>query len=92
MADEERLSLRADADRVTENESLGVLLSDAVRGVEHDYTRVSISRAVILLAVPMMLEMAMESVFAVVDISTTGFRLNNPPGAAARAPIPIGAA
>ena len=68
MADEERLSLRADADRVAENESLGVLLSDAVRGVEHDYTRVSISRAVFLLAVPMMLEMAMESVFAVVDI------------------------
>ena len=44
------------------------MLRAAVRGEEHDYTRASIGRAVLLLAIPMMLEMAMESVFAVVDI------------------------
>jgi putative MATE family efflux protein len=44
------------------------LLREAVAGKEHDYTKGNIDRAVFLLAIPMMLEMAMESVFAVVDI------------------------
>jgi putative MATE family efflux protein len=43
-------------------------LYDALRGTEQDYTQGSIRRAVFLLAVPMILEMAMESVFAVVDV------------------------
>src|SRR5438093_1525838 len=43
-------------------------LRDAVRGTAIDYTQGSIRRAILLLAVPMMLEMAMESTFAVVDI------------------------
>ncbi len=43
-------------------------LRDALRGTEMDYTQGSLSRAIFLLAVPMMLEMAMESTFAVVDI------------------------
>jgi len=43
------------------------LFLDAVRGKEQDFTKGSIDRAIFLLAVPMILEMAMESLFAVVD-------------------------
>lgn len=44
------------------------LLRDAVRGTEEDYTAGSIDRALALLAVPMVLETAMESVFALADV------------------------
>jgi len=44
------------------------LLRQALRGKEYDYTQGSIRVAVFLLAIPMMLEMCLESVFAVVDI------------------------
>lgn len=44
------------------------LLKQAMSGEHMDFTSGSIRRAVLLLAIPMMLEMCMESVFAVVDI------------------------
>src|SRR5215211_117771 len=40
----------------------------ALRGEEHDYTSERLNRAVLLLAVPMVLEMVMESLFAVADV------------------------
>lgn len=44
------------------------LIWDALRGVEHNFTEGSVRRAVILLAIPMAMEMVLESVFAVVDV------------------------
>jgi len=43
-------------------------VGQALRGVRHDYTEGPIGRAIVLLAVPMVLEMVLESVFAVVDV------------------------
>jgi putative MATE family efflux protein len=44
------------------------LAKQALKGGEHDYTSGSINRAIFLLAVPMIAEMIMESLFAVVDV------------------------
>jgi putative MATE family efflux protein len=43
-------------------------VADALRGRQRDYTREPLNRAILLLAVPMVLEMLMESLFAVVDV------------------------
>lgn len=43
-------------------------LRDAIRGTGADYTKIPLRRAVFLLAVPMVLELVLESTFAVVDI------------------------
>jgi putative MATE family efflux protein len=44
------------------------LTKQALQGTEQDYTEGSIRRAVFLLSVPMILEMIMESIFALVDL------------------------
>ena len=44
------------------------LFLEAVRGSDRDYTAGPVGPALVMLSVPMVLEMAMESLFAVVDI------------------------
>lgn len=53
------------------------LIKQSLNGEEADYTTGSIRRAVILLAIPMMLEMIMESVFALVDLYFVGHLHNS---------------
>lgn len=49
-----------------------IFIKDAIAGKQQDFTTGSIRRAVFMLAIPMILEMCMESVFAVVDIFFVG--------------------
>lgn len=55
-----------------DNHSAWQQFKDAIRGSEADYTNISIGKAIFLLAVPMILELIMESTFAVVDIYFVG--------------------
>ena len=48
--------------------TLGESLREAIKGSHQDFTTGSLNRAILLLAVPMVLEMALESLFAVVDV------------------------
>src|SRR5690242_7786525 len=61
----------------TKTSSVISLIKQSIRGEEMDYTTGSIRRAVIMLAIPMMLEMIMESVFAVVDLYFVGHLENS---------------
>ena len=51
-----------------ESHSIWSTVTEAIRGSSQDFTEAPVARAVVLLAVPMVLEMMMESVFAVTDI------------------------
>ncbi len=53
------------------------LIKQSLKGEELDFTQGSIRKAVVLLAIPMMLEMAMESVFALVDLYFVGHLHNS---------------
>jgi putative MATE family efflux protein len=53
-------------------DSLWAALVEAVRGSHRDYTAGNLNRAILLLAVPMVLEMVLESLFAVVDVFWVG--------------------
>src|SRR5271167_4641089 len=45
---------------------------EALRGSHQDYTTGSLNRSILLLAIPMVLEMVLESLFAVVDVFWVG--------------------
>lgn len=49
-------------------QGLWSIIREAIRGSQQDFTTIPVGRAVFLLAVPMVLEMSMESLFVVVDI------------------------
>src|SRR6266566_3553701 len=47
-------------------------IREALRGSHQDFTVGNLNRAIILLAIPMVLEMVLESLFAVVDVFWVG--------------------
>jgi len=51
-----------------DSSSFWASLREALRGTHQDYTTGSLTQAIFLLAVPMVLEMFMESLFAIVDV------------------------
>jgi putative MATE family efflux protein len=64
--------MEAAASVVDKPHALWASLLEAVRGSHQDYTRGSLNRAILLLAVPMVLEMVLESLFGVVDVFWVG--------------------
>jgi len=53
-------------------QSLWSSVREALRGSHQDYTQGSLNRTILLLAIPMVLEMVLESLFAVVDVFWVG--------------------
>ena len=58
--------------QVEVEKTLWASLVEAVRGSHQDFTSGSLNRAILMLAVPMILEMVLESLFGVVDIFWVG--------------------
>ena len=56
----------------TKTSTLFRLIKQSLKGREYDYTQGNIKVAILLLSIPMILELSLESVFAVVDIFFVG--------------------
>ncbi|MEM9460195.1 MAG: MATE family efflux transporter [Myxococcota bacterium] len=52
----------------SQSQSAWSMVAEAIRGSERDFARLELRKAIPLLAVPMVLEMALEAIFAVVDV------------------------
>jgi putative MATE family efflux protein len=64
--------MEATAVAAEKQRSLWSSVVEAIRGSHQDYTTGSLNRAILLLAIPMVLEMVLESLFAVVDVMWVG--------------------
>src|ERR1700731_4801832 len=64
--------MEATAATTEQQHTLWASLVEAIRGSHQDYTTGSLNRAILVLAVPMVLEMVLESLFAVVDVFWVG--------------------
>jgi putative MATE family efflux protein len=62
----------ADGTEKLAKEPLWKAVKDAIRGTSADYTKINLKRAIFLLAVPMIIELLGEALFAVVDIYFVG--------------------
>ena len=71
MSESTELSLGAAPANPPGDTLLGAV-REALRGSRRDYTEGPIGRSILILAIPMVLEMVMESVFAVVDVFVVG--------------------
>ena len=58
--------------RLSKLSKLPSVIASAFRGDQQDFTKGSINKAIIMLSVPMIIEMIMESLFAVIDIYFVG--------------------
>ncbi len=56
-----------------DSQSLWSAIRESLRGSQRDYTTGPIGRSIILLAIPMVLEMCMESIFVLVDIKWVSY-------------------
>ncbi|HTA85572.1 MAG TPA: MATE family efflux transporter [Silvibacterium sp.] len=59
-------------DAHTRGPALWASVREALRGSHQDYTAGSLNRAILMLAIPMVLELVLESLFAVVDVFWVG--------------------
>ncbi len=64
--------LTDDEDQIETRPTVWVLVREALRGSHRDFTRGSLNQAIFALAIPMVLEMVLESLFAVVDVFWVG--------------------
>ncbi len=72
MTDPQSVPMHETVGGLGQRRSLWAEVREAVRGTGADYTKIPLRRAVFLLAVPMVLELVLESTFAVVDIYFVG--------------------